>query len=85
MTPETVKQLQGNPAWKAFERHVKEVVDTLNTLDGINFTDPTAASIEGEGRRLAIEKLRDILEPFALMQVDTGNAKGDTEKEAGLS
>lgn len=85
MSPETIRQLQNTPAWKSFERHVKEVIHSLNTLDGITFNNLTESAVEGKGRQLAVEKLRDILEPFALMQVDTGNAKGDTEKEAGLS
>lgn len=85
MSPETIRQLQNNSAWKAFERHVSEVIDTLNTLDGITFTDTTASSVEGRGRQLAVEKLREILEPFSLIPLDNGNAKKYTEDEAGLS
>jgi len=66
------------------DKHIKECVSSLNTLDGIDFTDKEKASIEGLSRDLARQKLEVILEPFFTTEESTVNAKEALAQKTGV-
>ncbi len=64
ISPTIVKQLLKTRDWKAVQAHIVEEIAKLDTLAGINYSDPVAAAVEGRARQAAAEKLREILKPF---------------------
>lgn len=59
-----VKRLETSSEWLELQKHIQENIDSLNSLDGIDFLDKEKAAIEGRARELAKDKLLEILEPF---------------------
>lgn len=79
-----IKQLQGSPAWQAFEYKVKGVAKSLDSLEGIPFNDPVAGAIEGRARQLAKEKIEEIFEPFISSFDEDVERMADVLDKAGL-
>ena len=66
MKPETVKEMLESPVMVEFVRFIAHVVMELDSLEGIELTNPEEATIEMKARQLAGEKLKKILTPFGL-------------------
>ena len=85
MTPTAIKYLQSSREWRAFENHVRGVMRSLDSLDGIDFTHADEAAIEARGRQVAIQKLSEVLEPFVTLEEGDDTARSKVEKDAGIS
>lgn len=84
LTDGIVKRLKSDSDFAELERHIHAVVDTLDTLDGINFSDKEKAAIEGRARVLAKDKLKKILEPFYVPEESTTDKKEEVAGKTGV-
>lgn len=85
MLTESIKRkLENDSDFQQLERHINEVIHSLDSLDGIDFTDKEAAAIEGCGRMWAKKKLLEILEPFGEREESTGDDKEHVGKKTGV-
>lgn len=84
LTNSITKRLEMDADWSALNVHIHEAVDTLNSLDGINFLNKEEAAIEGRARVLAKEKLQTILEPFYGPEESTGDNKSHLANKTGV-
>lgn len=74
MEPETASDLMSNnQAVKEFVSFVVNEIKTLNTLDDVEVEDPIMAAVEVKARKLALEKLTNIIKP--MMQLTETGAK----------
>jgi len=74
MEPETASDLMSNnQAVKEFVFFVVNEIKTLNTLDDVEVEDPIMAAVEVKARKLALEKLTNIIKP--MMQLTETGAK----------
>jgi ApbE superfamily uncharacterized protein (UPF0280 family) len=71
--------------WAEVNKHIHENVDSLDSLDGINFLNKEEAAIEGRARALAREKLQAILEPFFGGEESKVDNKERLSKKTGVS
>ena len=74
----------GDADWQALKYHIEGEIDSLDSLDGINFLDKQGAAIEGRARVLAKEKLKAILEPFGLPEESTDDGVDHLAKKTGV-
>lgn len=79
-----IKHLTASNEWKAFERHVRSIMASLNSIDDIDFTNPQSSAVEGRGRQLAKEKLRQILDPFISLSEEDGIKQAEIIIDTGL-
>lgn len=84
--PKIVAAMKKRPDWAAIERHLFDAVNSLDTITGIKGTDDRAIALETLARQRAIEKLKEILEPFTNFKErgSMENAVTDKRREAGL-
>ena len=82
---DAVARLKSARDWEAFERHLRDTIYSLDTVIGIKGTE-RAVAIEIRARELAMEKLSEILKPFAEFkkQPDTNKLAQETARDAGL-
>jgi hypothetical protein len=72
-------------AWHNFADHIGHVMDSLYTLDGIDFTEQQQAVIEARARQLAHDKLYEIMEPFFDSLLSTSDRKEAVELDSGIA
>lgn len=86
ISDEAVKRVINTPEWQAVQAHIEGAVRSLDTLSGIDYSDPIAASVEGRARELAADKLRDVLQPFVTSRQETDASAIVQEKaeDAGI-
>lgn len=61
MDAKTIQEILNTDQGKSLIKHLAESILAMDTLDGINLDDPVEATVELKARKLAINKLRDIL------------------------
>ncbi|UOF78910.1 hypothetical protein [Caudoviricetes sp.] len=84
LTNSITQRLEKDADWTVLSTHIKETVNTLDSLDGINFLNKEEAAIEGRARVLAKEKLQAILEPFYGAEESTIDNKSHLGKKTGV-
>lgn len=84
LTEGIIKKLERDSDFQYLEKHINEHIDSLDSLDGIDFSDKEVAAIEGRARALAKEKLLAILEPFGRGSESTDEDKEHVGKKTGV-
>lgn len=84
LTPGIVKKLESDSDWQYLEKYINDIIFSLNSLDGIDFSDKEKAAIEGRARELAQKKLKEILEPFGDNTEFTTDKKKLTQEKTGV-
>lgn len=78
------QRLENDADWHHVQKHIQEHITSLDSLDGIDFSDKEKAAIEGRARALAREKLVAILEPFGNGEESTDNNKDHVASKTGV-
>lgn len=84
LTPNIIQRIETDADWSAVKDHINQHIDSLDSLDGINFANKEEAAIEGLARRLAKDKLLEILEPFYGTDKSTVDSKGHLANKTGV-
>lgn len=79
--PTIVQHLQDSADWQAVQDHILEAIGSLDRSSDIDTSDDRACAIEVAARNLAVQKLRAILEPFAIAQQPAAIVDVIREKE----
>lgn len=85
IAPETIQRLRQMREWVAVEEYIEATIDTLDRTSDIK-GDDRAIAVEVLARKRAVEKLKEILQPFVDFQgrPDTSSVAQDKAKDAGL-
>jgi len=85
ISDEVVRRLKSTREWEAVEKHIKETIIALDTVNGIKGTEREIA-LEIKSRQHCIHRLLEILRPFIEFQErpDTKKLAEEAARDAGL-
>ena len=64
--PQTLKKLIDSPEGAELCKYLQSVIISVDTVQDIDIDDPIAYSVEGKARKLAVQKLSEVLNVFLL-------------------
>lgn len=84
LTERIIKKIESDSDWQYLVAHIQSIVDSLDSIEDIDFLDKERSAIEGRSRQLAKKKLKEILESVYSPEELTVDNKEHIGKKTGV-